>query len=644
MWKNYLVIALRNIAKYRVFSAINVVGMAISLASFLLISLFVFDEWSYDQHHVDGARTFRVYNTVIQEGVVSELPIVPYPYASYLQRDFPEIESTLRILDTYEAQLFQVGDQKLTQEHGIISESAIFDMLSLQVIEGKPDSALDRPSTVALSASLANKLFGTEAVSGKTLRIDNIDREITAVFADPPKHLHLSIEYITSLSTTNWEKRFGDNFRRQQIFTYLKFKPNTDTRAFESKLAAFADKYANPQLKEINTRFIPHIQNIADIHLHSSNFQWELAKRGDAQTVYILAVTAVMILLIACLNFVNLSTARAMKRMKEVGIRKTTGANRVQLVVQFLSESILLTTIGLCLALVIAEASLPWLNSVVQKDLFINYTPVSILGSVALCLLLGALAGVYPAFFLSGYRPVSVLAKQHGQSTRGSLLRQALVVVQFMLSFFLVTASLVVLTQNDLIQTMDLGFKRDHVVIVPLRSPQLANQETTKQQYLNHPNVLSATIGFGLPGDIIAGDGVIDPVSNTEWTTSLFCIDHDYIKTIGLDVIAGRDFSPEFTSDSSDAFIVNETFLATYQLGVPQEAVGRKLDWQRWDGRGIKHGKIVGVVRDFHFKSLRDKVTPVVLHIFPGAAWKLAVRIKGDDITGTLDHLKKVYQ
>jgi putative ABC transport system permease protein len=644
MFINYLVIAFRNLAKYKVFSIINIAGMAVSLASCLLISIFVVDELSYDKHHPDGDRTYRLYNEVTQQGTVSTLPILPYPYASYMKRDFPEIESALRIHDTYEPQLFEVGDKKMKEGKGIMSESVIFDMLSLKVIEGKGDSALDRRLTAALSESLAKKYFGTTDVVGKSIKIDEIEREITAVFADPPETLHLRIAYITSLSTTTWEERNANNFRRIQIFTYLKLKPGTDAAGLEEKFVAFNEKYAVPQLKEFGTSYVTHLQPLRDIHLHSSNFEWELAVRGDAQSIYILMATAIMILSIACLNFINLSTARAAKRMKEVGIRKATGAHRGQLVAQFLSESMLFTVIGLVLAIVIAEASLPSLNLLVEKQLSIPYTLPVIGAGLVFCAILGTLAGMYPAIYLSGFRPAIVLARKNEKPGGASVFRQSLVVVQFMLSFFLISASMIVLSQNDLIRSKDLGFDKEHVVVIPVRSQQTRDQEATKARYKDHPNVINATLGFGLPGDIVAGDGVRDPETDTEWNCALFQVDFDYIPTMGMKIIAGREFSRELASDSSRAFIVNEAFVATYGLGDPQKAIGKKLDWKRWDNGQMKHGEIIGVVKDFHFKSLREKLSPVVLQIFTGASWKIAARINGNNIPETLDHFKKVYE
>lgn len=644
MFLNYLTIAFRNLAKYKIFSTINIAGMAISLASCLLISMFVIDELSYDRHIEDADRKFRVYNIITMEGNTRHMAINPYAFATHMQRDFPEIESTLRILDTYEPQLVQLGDKKTKEAHGIISESGVFDMLSIRVIYGEADSALDRPQTIALSNTLAKKYFGDVNPVGKSIKVDGVDREITAVFEEVPERFHLKVNYILTFAGTNWPKSMEDNFLRTQIFTYLKLRPGADAKALEEKFVAFNERHSAPQIAQLNMSYDTRLQNIKDVHLHSSHLEWEMAQRGDAQSVYILVATAIMILGIACLNFINLSTARAVKRMKEVGIRKTTGAQRGQLVMQFLSESILFTFIGLVLAVVVAEISLPTLNLIVEKNLAIPYSSGYVTGLLSFTVILGALAGVYPAVYLSGFRPAIVLSKKSERASGTGFLRQSLVVIQFMLSFFLISASLIVLSQNELIQTKDLGFNKEHVVIMPLREAQLIDHEATKQQYKANPNVLDATICFGLPGDVVAGDGVHDPSSGKDLQCSIFCVDQDYIPTIGMKVIAGRGFSRDFVSDVDDAFVVNETFLDIYNMGTPEEAIGKRLDWKRWDTQQMKHGKIIGVVRDFHFKSLREKLSPVVMQMFPQNAWRLALKIKGDDIPATIDHIRKTYE
>jgi putative ABC transport system permease protein len=642
MLSNYLKIAVRNLIKNKLFSVINISGMAISLAACLLIALFAWDELRYDDYHPDGDRTFRVYNIVDHAGVKSYRPIVPYPFAIYMQKDFPEVESTLRFLANGE-ELFEHGDKRIQEGNSIAAESTVFEMLSIRLIEGDAATALANPNVVALSETLAKKYFGSEPAVGKNIKIDKREYEVTAVFADLPSHSHLKINCITSLSSVTWAKNFDNNWQRQEWYTYVKLKPGADVAAFESKLKPMVEKYAYPTIEDKGFTYVPHVQNIHDIHLHSSNFEWEFAERGDAQSVYILLGSALMILVIACLNFINLSTARAVKRIKEVGVRKVTGALKSQLIFQFITESVLITMFGMLLAIVIAEVTLPATNAIVEKQLSLPYDISYILCGLIFCLVLGAAAGSYPAFKLSSFRPAIALAGKNGSAGGLGTFRQSLVAFQFMLSFFLITASWIVLSQNELISNKNLGFNKEQIIVVPLTGPQLKHVDATKAKYKDNPNVINATIGFGLPGDIIAGDEIIEPTTNTTMSTSLFCVDYDYLKTMGMTVVAGRDFSAEYPTDSADAFILNETAAKTFGLGTPEEAVGKSLDWNRWDRKGIKHGKVIGVVRDFHFKSLRDKVSPTVLQIWP-ANWKLAARVRPENLSATIEHFKKTYE
>ncbi|MEQ8425118.1 MAG: FtsX-like permease family protein, partial [Cyclobacteriaceae bacterium] len=431
------------------------------------------------------------------------------------------------------------------------------------------------------------------------------------------------------------------------IFTYVKLKPGTSPTQFEAKLEDFAKKYGHPITEPIGFVYTPHIQNIKDIHLHSSNFGWEIAKRGNAQSVYVLGGTALFILVIACLNFINLSTARSVKRMKEVGVRKVAGAARSQLILQFISESVLVTLVGLLLAIAITQISFPYLNDFTGKTMASPFTFEFTALLIVFALALGLLAGSYPAFQLSRFRPAAVIYNRGGANKEGSFYRNTLVVLQFMFSFFLIIGSMIVLSQNNLLHNKNLGFNKDQLMVMALDKSARANFESVKQQFLSNPNIESATVGYGLPGDIVAGDGVTDPTISKELSANMFCIDYDYIKTLGLEVIAGRDFSKDFGSDGKRGFIINETAVAAYGFGTPEEAIGHPMDWemwQEWEGDTIKRGEVIGVVKDFHFKSLRDQLTPVVLHIFPPAYFTITLKIKPEDMASTIAFCKSTYE
>ena len=645
MLLHHIKIAIRNLLKNKLFSFINIVGMAISLASCFLIALFIWDELQYDRHHPNADRTYRVYDiTGRDDGVKSYLPMVPYPFASYMQKDFPEIESTLRMMDTYEEQLFEIGNKKMLESGGLYAEPSVFDMLTIEVVSGNAGEAITKPNTIALSSNLAKKYFPDKSPMGETIKVNNQAYEVTAVFAAPPKHFHLKINYLLSFASTGWASRFENNWQRQQLFTYLRLKPGTDASALEAKFKPFVEKYAYPDILAAGVSYIPYLQNIRDIHLHSSNFEWDVAQHGNAQSVYVLSGTGIFILIIACLNFINLSTARAVKRSKEVGVRKVVGAQRKQLIQQFIVESFCITFAGLFLALFLTELAIPKLNAFTEKDLTLPFTPFFTGFIVLFCGILAILAGSYPAFHLSGFRPVTALYNKESGAKATASFRQGLVVLQFMFSFLLITGAMIVIAQHDLLVDKDLGFNKEQLIMIPLRKAQLGQYESTKREFANHPNVLGATVGYGVPGDISAGDGVIDPTIKKNLPTTLYCVDHDYINTMGMHVIAGRDFSRDFPSDEQQGFILNETAVKMFGFESPDKAIGHPLDWKRWDNDSLKRGEVIGVVKDFHFKSLREKLTPVVMQIFPGAFWKITLRIRPHDIPATLAHFKSTYE
>jgi putative ABC transport system permease protein len=644
MFFNYCTIAFRNLLKYPLFSFINIVGMAVSLSSCLLIFLFVDDEMSFDNFHPHGDRTFRVYITRTAGAEIANYPIVPFPFASYMKKDFPEIENTLRIMDTYGEKQFDNNGNQILEKNGVYAESSLFDMLSLRVLSGDNKHALDEPNAVVLSESLALKYFGTRDCVGQMLKINFENWKVTAVYHDMPENFHLKIGYALSLVSTPSGKYNENNWQLQQWFTYIRLAPGTDPSTLEQKFEPFVNRYAKNVFESKGFTYVPHIQNLKDIHLSSSDFQWDIAIRGNKQTVYILSGSGLLILIVAVLNFINLSTARATRRMKEVGIRKVVGARRKQLVFQFLAESVMISFVGLIVAIVIAQLALLSVNDLMDKNLKLPDSVVGILCGILAGLFIGCIAGTYPAFYLSRFRPSIILSRKNTTGPGKSLFRESLVVLQFMVSFFLIASSTIILSQMNFIQTKNLGFDKEQLLIVPLTRDQLKNQEVTKRKYMNHPGIVSATIGFGLPGDIIAGDEIKNPVDGKTYPAKLFCVDFDYIRTMGFKIVSGRDFSNEVVSDSSNAFILNETALKAYGLGSAEEAIGKPLEWRKWKDGSAKKGIVIGVVQDFNFGSLHEKITPTVLQIYPDAAWKMAVRVRPGKMEETLDHLKRTYQ
>ena len=650
MLTNYFKIGLRNLLKHKLFSTITVIGMAISLASCLLISIYVWDEISFDRFYPDADRTYRVYNIRTgNDGITNYLPIVPPTFGPTLEKDYPEVESTLRIMDTYGSQLFEIKGDKIKESKGVYAEQTVFDMLAIQLQQGDASSALVNPKTVILSESMAKKYYSTSNPVGEMITISGDEFQITGVFRELPVNSHLDLNYIMSFETLREfiSKERLESWRWQQFFTYLKLKPSTSVEQFEAKLVDFAKKYGHPITEPIGFIYTPHVQNIKDIHLYSSNFEWEIAKRGNGQSIFVLGGTALFILVIASLNFINLSTARSIKRMKEVGVRKVAGAARSQLIMQFLSESVLITSLGLILAIAITQIAFPYLNQFTGKSIPSPFDLKFSLELIGFAIVLGLLAGSYPAFQLSRFRPAAVIYNRGGARKETGFYRNTLVVLQFIFSFFLIIGSMIVLSQNNLLHNKDLGFNKDQLMVMTINSAARKNFESVKQEFLQNPNVISATAGFGLPGDIVAGDGVTDPNSRQELPTNMFCIDYDYVKTLDLEIIAGRDFSKDHGTDGRRGFLLNETAVQSYGFGTPEEAIGRPLEWEmweEWEGDTITRGEVIGVVKDFHFKSLRDQLSPVVLHIYPPSYYTLTLKIQPEDMASTIAFCKRTYE
>lgn len=649
MLTNYLKIAFRNLMKNKLFSFINILGMSLSLTSVFTIALFVSDELKYDKHIQDADRKFRFYNSKISDnGETGNLAVLPYPLATYIQKDLPEVESTLRIMSTFGDNLFEANGKQLQQSNGVFAENEITEMLSLKFIEGDPKTAFDKPNFVVLNQTTAKKYFGNQSALGQAIKISKSDYTVSGIIEDVPSTSHLQLDYLLSFPTLtkNWAPVRFENWVNQQYITYVKLKAGTDSKAFETKVNDLIDKYSDPQTKPQGFQHEPHLQNISDIHLQSTDFQWDVAVVGNAQTVYILSITALLILVIACLNFINLSTARSIKRMKEVGVRKVVGALKSQLIIQFVMESVIITCIALFVAITVTAASLPALNSFAEKSIQDPFTFTTLGLLLVGAVVLGFVAGSYPAFHLSTFRPAMILSHKGGTGAGKNVdfFRKGLVVVQFAFSFFLIISAMIVLSQNDYLKNKDLGFHKDQLLVLQLSNVQRPNVQALKNEYANHPNILSATLSYGLPGDIVAGDGITDVATGKPWGASMILADEDYINTFGMEIVAGRGFSKDSPSDLTHAFILNEEAVKAYGYGTPAEALGKKVDWQVWGTDSLKHGEVIGVVKDFHIRNFREKIAPLVIHIGPQYFFTLTLKIKPEEIQNTIAHLESTWK
>lgn len=648
MLKNYFKIGIRNLLKNKLFSLINISGMAISIASFLIIAIYVFDEFSFDKHVEDVHLKYRVFADGYADNVLTrQQAMIPPMIATTIDNEIPEVEYSTRFMRINSNVLFEVGDKKINEGMGAYADPTVFRMFSMKLVEGDINKALTEPNGVAISASLARKYFGDRPALGQSLEISNGPAFVSAVYQDFPANSHLQMNYLLAMATLT--AAIPDRMQSwgwQQFHTYIKIKEGADPIAVETKVQSIAEKNGWPVTKPGGHHYVPHLMEMKKIHLHASTHMWDLAVRGNAQTVYILSATAVFILLIAILNFINLSTARAVNRVKEVGVRKVVGAVRSQLINQFMSESILITFIALLVGGLVAELLVPLLNSFTEKSIptGIFVDPIVIVLLIVFGIVVGTLAGAYPAFYISGYKPSEILSSKSSGKSGKHVLRQSLVVLQFILSFFLIIAAFIVNDQHHYMRTMDMGFSKDNVLVIPLRGHMRDNYETTKTQFSRHPSILSTSVQYGLPGEAFAGDGIRDIENNADRSISMLIVDHDYPKTLGLKFIAGRDFSKEFPTDSTEAFIVSESGAKLLGHADPKQAVGHRVSWNQWGDGKIKSGRVIGVVQDFHLNSVKESITPIVMHIYPFGYSSMSFKVNSANLPETIAFLETTWK
>ncbi len=644
MFRNYLKIALRHIRKHKVYSFINIAGLAVGMGCCLLIFLFVRDELAFDRYHEKADRIFRLVDGFDVEGDQDEFyALSSAPFAPTLERELSQVEGAVRFFPRRGA-MVTAGEMKAYEDNVFFADASVFRIFTHPLIKGDPDTALAEPNTLVVSERMASKYFGRHDPLNKTLRINDRDFHVTGVMADWPRQSHFVADMLGSMKTfeqvPGMRERYFENWVRHEFYTYLLLKDAAAAATVEAELPAFIEKHAAASVKEVlGAKLTARLQPLTAIHLRS-HLQLELAANGDIKYVTAFSIIAVFILLIACVNFMNLATARSAARLKEVGLRKVVGASRAQLVRQFLGESFLFTALALALAVLIVVIALPAFNGLAGKalaprDLQNAATAGSLL---AILLLVGFVSGSYPALLISGLRPAGVLKGTGQGSSRKSLLRKVLVVGQFGVSIVLIIATAVVLDQLDYVRNRKLGFDKDHVVVIPVRESSMrTNVEAIKEDLKRNPDVIAATLGNGLPGGQLAGDS-LDIVTNEgkkRVTVAMIYCDHDYISAMGMEILEGRDFSREMATDAKEAFIVNEAAVRVLGLAAPLET---RLEWNDMAG------KVIGVVRDFQYQSLRQEIQPLVFHIAPVYAWVMAVRVRPDHIPGTLAYLERKWK
>lgn len=650
MIKTYLKTAFRNLVKNKGFTFINVSGLALGLAACLLIVFYVFDELNYDRFNIKAERIFRVNNEIKFGGNTNSYACSPAPTAAALKSDFPEIEQVVRFRDRGGNNV-KKGGQNIREDKMIYADNSIFDVFTLPIISGSKTNALTAPNTVVINEKTALKYFNTINAAGQTLTFnDNQPYKVTAVIKDIPKQSHFNFDFFISMAGLDEAKE--DAWFSEDFNTYVLLKPGTDANKLSGKLTGFFKRHAGSQLSgllhltfdkfEQSGNYIKlYLFPLKKIHLES-NISSELGSNGNVQYIYIFSLVAVFILLIACVNFMNLSTARSSNRAREVGVRKVLGSPRKYLIAQFLTESILITLGAAIIAVLAAWALLPVFNQMAGKELEVTGQILRWLLPVLLLIVLviGCLAGSYPALYLSAFQPINVLKGKISAGFKGGRLRSFLVVFQFSISIFLIIGTLVIYNQLKYIQNKDLGYNRDHVLIVYNVGVLGDGAKAFKQEIKNLSGIESLTLSGALPtggtrnGTSFFKDQVLD--QKRAVTTQVWTIDEDYLKTMQIKLVSGRNFSSEMKTDTA-GLIINEAAAKLFNYKDPLN----QTVYTPADNMLTKMAQfhIVGVMKDFNFRSLRDNVTPLVFR-YGEDRGAVSIRLKSGNIPLLINQVK----
>ena len=633
---NYIKTALRSIRRQKGYSFINVSGLAIGFTVCMLIVLWVADEWSFDRFHTHTGQVYRVYRDESATRLNSTSALTPPPMAVALKSDFPEIIKATRF-GFWSRQLVAYKNKSFNEPGFRNVDSDFFDMFSFPLIIGDPKTVFADPYSVILTEQTAAKYFGDENPIGKILTINNsYDVTVTGIIQNDSFNSSLEFDVLSTFELLLKEgigENNADNWGFNSFGTYVMLAPSASPEILNQKLTDYLKTY-----NEEDTDVLV-LQPLSDIHLFS-NLGHDLSNRGDIKYLWIFSALAVFVLLIACVNFMNLTTARSANRAQEVGLRKVVGAGRPQLVRQFFAESILMALLALGIALFLLELLLPLFNTISGKQLTSAWrnNPILLLGFACLSLLTGIASGVYPALFLSSFKPIQVLKGTMSFSGTNPLLRKVLVVFQFTLSVFLIIATFIISRQLSYMRNIDLGFNRAHIIHVSIHGELHEKYNAIRERFLQSPDVLHVTASMALPTNIQSSPGT--PMWEGKSPDAIMeikadFVDYDYIETFEIPLVEGRSFSREYSTDAESAFIVNEE--AVRRMGLERPAVGKKFGFWDIDGR------IVGVMKDAHFQTLHQKIEPLVFKMFPSWLRRMYVKVRSDDVPGTLASLGKTW-
>lgn len=639
MLRNYFKIAFRNLLRKKVYSAINILGLSIGMTCCMLIFLYVNHELSYDKFHTKADRIYRLVTDIKTPTETINIPITSAPMGAYLKKDFPEVEEVVRTYDR--GVLLQTDQHQYQEDQTLFADASFFDVFDFPLLRGNAGTALADPFSVVLTEDAAKKYFGEQNPVGQSLRMEGAyDLTVTAIVSNVPSNSQIQFDILISMSTLleKLDREKAEEWSTFGFYTFLLLQEHTNAETLEAKFPGFIEQHIGG-MKEDKMFYSLFVEPLSRVYLHTNRGGPVI---GSLSNIYFFSIIAGFILLIACINFMNLATARASERAKEVGIRKVIGALKRQLTAQFLSESVLLSLFAFVLASIFAELLLPAFNQLSGKTIAesIFYGDNNLLLLFLLALGVGILAGIYPAFVLSGFQPVTVLKGRFSGSGRGLLLRKGLVVVQLAISITLIAGTAIVYTQLDYMRSQELGFNKEQMLVINFRRDDKVMQqiEAIKHSLKSHPQVLSVSASSSTPSQSNSGayTNIENPGGEMQSSNiDLYSVDFDFLDQYQIQVVAGRGFSRDFPTDSTQALILNEAAVASYGYSSPQEAIGKRFS--QWG----REGKIIGVIKDFHTRSLQQQIRPLTMRVAYNALKLISLHIEGKDIPNTLAALEQ---
>jgi putative ABC transport system permease protein len=644
MFKNLLRVAIRNILKDKVYSFINILGLTIGITCSLFLLLYILDELSYDRYHADAENIYRIVSDIKEPDNAFVWAVAQVPLAEELRDNYPEVKNAVRFFGIPRA-LYKNGETQFYEDGFYLADSTVFDMFSYQFISGDRATALDNPFSIVLTEKIAIKYFGTaEKAIGQSLQNQKAEElKVTGVIKDVPLNSHFRFDALISRNTSPDYQGSWGSFG---VFTYIQLPGGYDLDKMYASLGKVIKEKVNPIFDQFHITIKYQLQKITDIHLHSK-IQDEAEAGGDISYIYIFGAVAVFMLLIACINYMNLATARSASRSREVGIRKVMGSQRIQLIFQFLAESIVLALISLAVSMVLIYALLPVFNDLANKELPFSYIlqkPV-IVTLLLVILFVGIVGGSYPAFYLSSFNPVSVLKGKLASRGGTVVFRKALVIFQFAISIFMLISTLIVYDQLQFLRNKDLGFTKDHVVRISLSGEELRDKSAVLVERLRQsPHVAAIGTANSSPGEGI-GKNLIK-VENNDGTMSdrgidLYQADFDFVKTMGMTIVEGRDFSRDIISDTTYAVLVNEAMVRRMSWDNP---IGKKFVFDDNDPATTNdvEKRVVGVLKDYHQNSLYDVIEPLMVVLDRNLGY-LFVRTGEGDVRKSLASIEKTW-